>query len=107
MRINILSVIKTKCCVRYQNGLGNCYLDKADFYTVSTTFSNTENEMLEIILTLRKETSAPVWAIKKCLELSNGDVEEAKERLRNVYAVWGDRPQTTIKKNEDSLREFM
>lgn len=60
--------------------------------------------MLETILMLRKETSAPVWAIKKCLELSNGDVEEAKERLRTVYAVYGDRPESVVKRNEDRLR---
>lgn len=30
MQINILSVIKTKSYVRYQNGLEDCYLDKVD-----------------------------------------------------------------------------
>lgn len=62
-------------------------------------------DQLSLIEAIINRFDYPIWAVKKCLELENYDMDKARERLKNMYFVCGDHPEAVIKENEEMLKE--
>ena len=63
-----------------------------------------EINKLVIIKQIQEITHCPIWAIEKCLELEQNNINKTLKRLRDIYFVIGDNPNEVIKQREKELK---
>jgi len=63
-----------------------------------------EINKLVTIKQIQEITHCPIWAIKKCLELEQNNINKTLKRLQNIYFVIGDNPNEVIKQREKELK---
>ena len=63
-----------------------------------------EINKLVIIKQIQEITHCPIWAIEKCLELEQNNINKTLERLRDIYFIIGDNPNKVIKQREKELK---
>lgn len=63
-----------------------------------------EINKLVIIKQIQEITHCPIWAIEKCLELEQNNINKTLKHLRDIYFVIGDNPNEVIKQREKELK---
>lgn len=63
-----------------------------------------EINKLVIIKQIQEITHCPIWAIEKCLELEQNNINKILKRLIDIYFVIGDNPNEIIKQREKELK---